>query len=1101
MTERSDTPDTGVFGRVLVTASAGSGKTYQLSSRLVGLLAAGAPPDSILASTFTRKAAGEILERVLLRLARAALDPREAAALADSLPAGVPPERTTPEAFSRLLREVVGSLHRLQVQTLDAFVNRVVRAFALELGLPPGFDMGDEPDHATLRGRAVEEVLREGDPGFLGGLVRLVRLGGADRAVHRDLLSAVQGIHALWRERDPAAPDPWGFENAGTRWPALPASRWEELAEGVAAAGRRHLEETGPTRNLEGALGRIDAALRSGDAGAVVKETLWRNALAEDADPPKYSGKEIHPALVEAFRAVARDLPALVGPAFHRQMEALGRLLPAWDTHLSRLRRARGLFGFDDLVHALAAGGALGAADALYYRLDARIRHVLLDEFQDTSTRQWAALEPLVDELLSGYAGERALFVVGDPKQSIYGWRGGEPRLLDDLRARPGLAEDTLARSWRSSPVVLDFVNRTFRDLPAHPVLSDGGDAEVAARWMEGFALHEAARPELPGRVEIASGPDAPDGAARAAALLERAADRVVELHRLHPGMEIGILVRKNATGARMMALLRERGVEASEEGGVPVADAPAVVAILALLRAADHPGDRISAYLVARSPLGPALGLRDYRDPRAVERVGRRIRAELLAEGYGPVVARLARALRPGASARELRRLDQLVALAFEGEGRATLRPSDFVHRVRSARREDPATAPVRIMTIHRSKGLEFDAVVLPELDGGGRGGGGLGATALPLRRAPGGPVERILPDLPKDLAPFFPDVEAAREARDEGVLRDWLSGLYVGVTRARHALFLFLPPDGKTRTSARSWARLLREAPGLRDPEGFGPDEGPVPEAFDGKGRLLPSARVFTAGDPEWWRGVEGRREADAPTRNRAPVPMAPSPRRRLLPVRTPSELEGGRKRPLGDFLRSVPEGAAERGTLVHAWLEEVGWLDEGAPPPDAALRATARRVAPRMGGPELDALVARFAGWIAAPEARRFLDRGGWPEGTEPLREVPFVARDEGGILHGKADRVLRIPRKGTPGRVDRLVVVDWKTDEVAEGERGARAGYYRPQMEAYLRALARVEGVEPGAVEGWIVFLPAGRAVEVTLGGEAPARGPGPDPEGG
>ncbi len=1099
-------PGAGVFGRVLLTASAGSGKTYTLSSRLVALLAAGAPPDSILASTFTRKAAGEILDRVLLRLAKAALDPEEAAELRDSLPPGLPPERTTPEAFRALLLDLVRDLNRLQVQTLDAFVNRVVRAFALELGLPPGFEMGDEPDHARLRARAVEEVLREGDPGVLVELVRLVRLGGADRAVHRDLLSAAQGIHALWRERDPASPaDPWGFENAAHRWPELPASRWDEHADAVLRAARAQQDGPGFGRHWEGALAKATAALRARDARALVELTLWQNALDPDAAPPRFDRKEIHPELVEAFQGVARDLPALVGPAFQRRMEALGRLVPAWDARLAELRRARSLFGFDDLVDALASGGALGRTDVLYYRLDARIRHLLLDEFQDTSIRQWAALEPLVDELLSGYEGERALFVVGDPKQSIYGWRGGEPRLLDDLRARPGLVEGTLSRSWRSAPPILDFVNRTFRGLPDHPVLQGGGgDAEVAARWMEGFDMHEAARPELAGRVEVVSGPGAPDPAGRTTALLDQVADRVVALHRLHPGVQVGILVRRNATGARLMALLRERGVEASEEGGVPVADAPAVVAILAALTVADHPLDRVSAYLVARSPLAELMGLSDYRDVRHVERAGRRLRAELLARGYGPVVAELAARLRPGATPREARRLDQLVELAFGGEARASLRPSEFVRRVRSARREDPATAPVRIMTIHRSKGLEFDAVFLPELDARPGGGGGWGAMALPVRRTPGGPVERILPSLPKGLAPFFPDVVAAQEAHREGVVRDWLSGLYVGLTRARHALFLFLPPDGRSVSGATSWARILREAPGLRDPEGPGHGEGMAPDAFDTKGRLLPDRVVYTSGDPEWWRSVERPRTTEGASRRRDPVPMRAPSGRRFLPARTPSELEGGRKRPLGELLRPFPDGAAERGTLVHAWLEEVAWLGE-APPHRAALLAVARRVAPGVEGPELDDLVARFEGWIAAPEARRFLEQSHWPEGTEPLREVPFVARDEGGILHGKADRVLRIPRTEDPGRAGRLVVVDWKTDDVSGAGLDARAEHYRPQMEAYLGALARVEGVEPPDAEGWIVFLPAGRAVAVrpvsvgSPGGGGATPGPGPAPE--
>lgn len=267
MTERAHP---GVFDRLLVTASAGSGKTFQLSSRMVGLLAAGADPDSILASTFTRKAAGEILERVLLRLARAALSPEEAAALAASLPPGIPPERTTREGFEVLLLGTVGELHRLQVQTLDAFVNRAVRAFALELGLPATWQMADDSRNARLRARALEEVLGGADPGALLALLRLVQMGGARRSVHEALLRVLAGVHALYRERDPADPgSPWGFEGGKARWGATdepPAERWARHLARVNRAFEAQEEERELTGHWVNARNRILGALATGDA-------------------------------------------------------------------------------------------------------------------------------------------------------------------------------------------------------------------------------------------------------------------------------------------------------------------------------------------------------------------------------------------------------------------------------------------------------------------------------------------------------------------------------------------------------------------------------------------------------------------------------------------------------------------------------------------------------------------------------------------------------------------------------------------------------------------------------------------------------------------
>ena len=141
--------------RELVLASAGSGKTYHLSSRIIGLLAAGTPPNEILASTFTRKAAGEILERVLVRLAEGASDPEKAQALGRD----ADPRLGRPEACCRLLGLLLADLHQFNVGTLDAFLVRLARSFFQELGLAPGWTIADHPTQERLRTEAVQAAL------------------------------------------------------------------------------------------------------------------------------------------------------------------------------------------------------------------------------------------------------------------------------------------------------------------------------------------------------------------------------------------------------------------------------------------------------------------------------------------------------------------------------------------------------------------------------------------------------------------------------------------------------------------------------------------------------------------------------------------------------------------------------------------------------------------------------------------------------------------------------------------------------------------------------------------------------------------------------
>ena len=163
----------------------------------------------------------------------------------------------------------------------------------------------------------------------------------------------------------------------------------------------------------------------------------------------------------EAYQVARQEVARRMSAASH----ALGRFAQLYAAALERRRAEQGAYEFDDITRVLGGDDPLGTRDDLYYRLDARAKHILLDEFQDTSVPQWQALSPLAAELLSGYADERAAVIVADPKQSIYGWRGGTPDLVRDLRASYALRQGVLSKSWRSSKVVLDFVNELYAEL------------------------------------------------------------------------------------------------------------------------------------------------------------------------------------------------------------------------------------------------------------------------------------------------------------------------------------------------------------------------------------------------------------------------------------------------------------------------------------------------------------------------------------------------------------------------------------------------------------------------------------------------------------
>ena len=178
----------------LIRASAGSGKTFQLSGHFLRELFLGHAPETILATTFTRKAAGEILGRVLLRMALAAEDADECRRLADFLA----PAEVTQQRAKELLVSVTSQLHRMRVCTLDSFFQQVARSLTLELGLPPGWGIIDDHVDRELRQQATDAVLAQQMPRDVQRLMQMLAKGHSKRSV-RDLIDdTVSKYHELF---------------------------------------------------------------------------------------------------------------------------------------------------------------------------------------------------------------------------------------------------------------------------------------------------------------------------------------------------------------------------------------------------------------------------------------------------------------------------------------------------------------------------------------------------------------------------------------------------------------------------------------------------------------------------------------------------------------------------------------------------------------------------------------------------------------------------------------------------------------------------------------------------------------------------------------
>ncbi|MEM9587851.1 MAG: UvrD-helicase domain-containing protein, partial [Planctomycetota bacterium] len=381
---------------LLIRASAGTGKTYQLTGRLLKILLQGAGAESILATTFTRKAAGEIVDRVLQTLAAAA-DPTDQSAL-QSLRQQVGIPTLSPAVCEAYLAKLMRSIHRLRICTLDSLFSQLARSFPFELGLPPGWRLTDEIEEVWLREQAINTLVDQLETKELRSLLSMLSKGDVGRSVARDLLGVVNAAYGNARGC------------AADAWDRLPVPTMPDSADLTKAAGELRMAQPKQKRLRE----QLDAsadALESRDLDELVDSTLLVNiALAmRTGDAVKFGNSKFDEALRPTFQTLYGGVRSVGLARLKQQNLATGQVLSLYSGLIDQLKQNRRLLGFDDICHRLADHFENVDATALASRLDGSIDHVLLDEFQDTAPVQWRVLYPLARHASAGGANEVAV--------------------------------------------------------------------------------------------------------------------------------------------------------------------------------------------------------------------------------------------------------------------------------------------------------------------------------------------------------------------------------------------------------------------------------------------------------------------------------------------------------------------------------------------------------------------------------------------------------------------------------------------------------------------------------------------------------------------
>ena len=1075
-------PDVSAF----VSANAGSGKTHVLAQRVINLLLGGCDPAKILCITFTKAAAANMANRVFGTLAEwttlddKALDERI------RLSTGKTPDAKARARARRLFASALETPGGLKVQTIHGFCTRLLHQFPFEANVAARFSVLDEASTTQLLDRLTLDVLLQASAApdsALGQALAAAIVVAADqtfkdvvgdaikqRDAIRDWIARAGGVDkaiaALSQSFGLAADD--RAEKVEAEYFAaslIPQAEWPALIEmlGTGSANdQKHIAALETARNSVGRE-RIAHYLKVFCTSELEpRKNILTKKLA-DRHPDWLARLQEEQtrvcALLERERALnARDRTAALVTIAKEVIDRYGRA-----------KEQRALLDYDDLIDKTLALFSNVSAAWVLYKLDLGIDHILIDEAQDTSPKQWAIIRAIASEFMPGGSRpnvKRTLFAVGDEKQSIFSFQGAAPRAFDEMRhvferqfSRPELGWKHLRfhHSFRSGGNVLGSVDRVFRErdiylsvttdevgIPEHQPLPDAAPGLVDL-WP---LIAPAERREIEGW-------DAPFDTMSEQSPRVQLAQKIAK--------HVKLWTERGLRAGEVLVLVRQRGplfeaiIRALKDTGVPVAGADRLVltghiAVMDLMALADClllADNDLALASVLKSPLFGLTeeqlfelawqrkgSLRNALRAKSGDAFFGAVGAELdrlghdarrlspfafFAEVLGPRHGRKKFLARLGPEANDA--LDEFLNLALDYEARETPSLQGFLAWLRAAQSEvkrdmEMARDEVRVMTVHGAKGLEANTVILAD-------------TTTP----PTGPRDPRLLQLDDgsltwataradDVGAMAPARhQAHQEARDE-----YRRLLYVAMTRAAERLVV-CGTQGAHKIPDGCWYQLVDDA--LRE-------ECVSEPADDGAGEVL-RYRKGEAAEP-----ARARTEPAAAEKISLPAWLtrdAPIEKPALHSVTPSSAGEEETARPAAT---AGMRAALLRGSLTHRLLQSLPDI-----PPARRAKAAEEFLSKR--GKDL----AEQERSAIASEVMRLIDDARFAPLFLPgsRAEVPLVGKL---TLGGQAYRV--------SGQIDRLAVApetvliaDFKTNRPVPAE--VPQPYVR-QLALYRAVLARL-----------------------------------------
>lgn len=787
------------YENLALEASAGTGKTFQLAMRVAGMLLTGAAPRDILCLTFTKKATAEMKERIIKFInsfAEGSADKSEYEFITPLMKKYA--EKLNEPFDDNFIKEkaltardnLFSHFSELNIKTIDAFNNTILRIFPFEAGFRPDFDVQSDEETAQIKRTAFYQLISK------------VLTDSQWKKVLDNIypvldIQTVSLISTLQNYAEYAADNILKLENAVNNAPQL-----NEIIDMISKAVSLKKEIPELCQKFKATFEQDKLGVRQAGAVAkldnnkikdIVDIPFFKNKLDEYSTFNKYTFSPAQYTLRDNIYNKLQEYWLLYGDIITSLALNLGKSL---NEKMDILKREQNVLTYIDISNAvyymLAADNSKIDKDYLYFRLDGRINHLLIDEFQDTSISQWLTLKPLAEEAMAGLGQHDkvgSFFYVGDPKQNIYRFRGGSSSLFRTLlkEYKDKLLSKTLDTNYRSGKNIVDIVNKISN--------------EIYKQYGENFAIfnidQKAYKENGDGYVEITHNLDK-ESKEENTYYLTYCLDKITMcIDKGFHYKDIAILTVSNKHGKEIIDFLEDNGIPVQAETSANLTSSPVFNIIMALAEFIETDDDYAFFRFLYTSPKAAQNSIMQDKGLLNIEK--NKIKNMLNnIEGLSIFDKLLYLSNKLDLQSRFNSSPDYYVCFdVISKTAPNETNISNFKEAVYKAASSEQALSAVQknavtVMTIHKSKGLQFNVVLLPNL----AREVSINARNSPLFIADNNIFgdSKLCCVYSKTLYPYIKNTKADEYIKNENmlILQDCVNMLYVAMTRAEKALFI---------------------------------------------------------------------------------------------------------------------------------------------------------------------------------------------------------------------------------------------------------------------------------------------------------------------